>query len=90
MALNLNDDWDMAGTKLDRDSFVSLARNAPPSPPPALSFLDQDDQEEIPLQKLIRHWINERHAPDIMPIHAELLGTVLDHIRKQVRARAIL
>jgi len=84
MALNLNDDWDMdADTNLHRDSFVSMARNAPASPPPAFSFLNEEDQEEMPLQKLIRHWINERHAPDIMPMQAELLSGLLDHIRKQ-------
>jgi GINS complex subunit 4 len=33
----------------------------------------------------VRHWLNERHAPDILPVQAEVLGALLDHIRRQVR-----
>ena len=36
-------------------------------------------------QQLMRHWLNERHAPDILPVQAEVLGALLDHIRRQVR-----
>lgn len=85
MALDLADDWAM---DIDNPGVFGVRTGNPRdslSPPPALDFLDQDDQEEMPLQKLIRHWINERHAPDILPIQAELLGGLLDHIRKQVR-----
>lgn len=87
MALDLADDWDI---EMGIEPFAPLALNTrnSQSPPPIANFLNQDDQEEMPLQKLIRHWINERHAPDILPIQAELLGGLLDHIRKQVREKS--
>ncbi|KAF7313322.1 DNA replication complex GINS protein SLD5 [Mycena chlorophos] len=44
--------------------------------------IDLDD-EETPLEKLTRHWMNERHAPDILPAQDVLLGTILDHLRRQ-------
>ncbi|TFK38458.1 hypothetical protein BDQ12DRAFT_605697 [Crucibulum laeve] len=47
------------------------------SPPP---FIPDD---ETPLEKLTRHWMNERHAPDILPAQEDLLGTLLDHLRRQ-------
>ncbi|KII84746.1 hypothetical protein PLICRDRAFT_340619 [Plicaturopsis crispa FD-325 SS-3] len=39
--------------------------------------------DETPLQRLIRHWMNERHAPDILPAQEDLLSRLLDHIRRQ-------
>jgi GINS complex subunit 4 len=42
------------------------------------------DADETPLQQLIRHWMNERHAPDILSTQDDLLTKLLDHIRKQV------
>lgn len=76
MASSLDTDWDMDIT---------------PSPPPRedFEFADLDDAQELPLQKLIRYWMNERHAPDILPIQAELLAGILDHIHKQVRCASI-
>lgn len=47
-------------------------------------------QRESPIQQLIRHWMNERHAPDILPIQEQLLASILDHIRRQVRLSAPL
>ena len=49
-----------------------------------LAVLGQDLAEETALQQLIRHWMNERHAPDILPGQEMLLGRLLVHIRKQV------
>ncbi|KIM87745.1 hypothetical protein PILCRDRAFT_814459 [Piloderma croceum F 1598] len=43
----------------------------------------EDTQGETPLQQLIRHWMNERHAPDILPVQQTLLSGLLDHIRRQ-------
>jgi hypothetical protein len=43
-----------------------------------------DDGEETEMQQLIRHWMNERHAPDILPAQDVLLGNLLDRIRRQV------
>ena len=40
---------------------------------------------ETLFQQLVRHWLNERHAPDILPMQAEALSALLDHIRRQVR-----
>ena len=48
------------------------------APPPL-----EEDEEEIPLQQLIRHWMNERHAPDVLPIVEDVLSGLLDHIRRQ-------
>ncbi|KAG2052371.1 GINS complex, Sld5 component [Suillus hirtellus] len=42
-----------------------------------------EEEEETPLQQLIRHWMNERHSPDILPNEGELLAGLLDHIRSQ-------
>ncbi|KAJ7280309.1 hypothetical protein C8J57DRAFT_1302244 [Mycena rebaudengoi] len=39
--------------------------------------------EETPLEQLMRHWMNERHAPDILPAQDVLLSSLLDHIRRQ-------
>ena len=44
----------------------------------------EDDTPETPLEKLTRHWVNERYAPDILPAQEELLGGLLDHLRVQV------
>ena len=88
MATSFDTDWDMdASSTLNQTDFVTRAMNASPSPPPRedFAFPDLDDAQELPLQKLIRCWMNERHAPDILPIQAELLAGILDHIHKQVR-----
>jgi GINS complex subunit 4 len=91
------DDWDaeydaaMARAGLQSTpSFIERARNAPPDdddvPMPAATVhlgLIQPEAPETPLQKLMRHWMNERHAPDILPAQEVLLGELLDHIRKQ-------
>jgi GINS complex subunit 4 len=42
-------------------------------------------EEKTTLQQLLRHWTNERHAPDILPVQDMLLSGLLDHIRRQVR-----
>ena len=63
----------------DDDDFPMDNRRAIPAAP-----FPQDLAEETPFQQLIRHWLNERHAPDILPGQEMLLGRLLDHIRKQV------
>ncbi|KAL4247890.1 DNA replication complex GINS protein SLD5 [Abortiporus biennis] len=42
-----------------------------------------DGGEESLVQELFRHWLNERHSPDILPINEVLLAGLLDRIRKQ-------
>ncbi|KAI0808048.1 GINS complex Sld5 component [Fomes fomentarius] len=73
-------------------SFIDRARNAPEDDDFTITDdfsggraapLPQDLAEETPFQQLIRHWMNERHAPDILPGQEMLLGRLLDHIRKQ-------
>ena len=71
-ALDAPDD-DADGDAMIRDDFG-----------PAL--LLQDDAEETLFQQFIRHWMNERHAPDILPAQDVLLGRLLDHVKKQVSA----
>ena len=88
MALPWNDDLDepIAGP-----SFLDRVRNAPDDDDFPMGdnnlrqgLLPQDVAEETPFQQLVRHWMNERHAPDILPGQEMLLGRLLDHIRKQV------
>ena len=43
------------------------------------------ESDETPLEQLIRHWMNERNAPDILPAQEFLLTRLLDHLRRQVR-----
>jgi hypothetical protein len=75
-------------------SFLERVQRAPPDDDDDLDLIlgAQDQlirpppaqQNETLLQQLIRHWMNERHAPDILPIQEHLLSLLLDHIRKQV------
>jgi hypothetical protein len=55
-----------------------------PVEPIALDFGAVEAPETL-FQQLVRHWLNERHAPDILPMQAEVLSALLDHIRRQVR-----
>ncbi|KAF7986743.1 hypothetical protein HWV62_20312 [Athelia sp. TMB] len=64
-------------------------RRASPNPFDALNDRDTPapnraaDEDETPLQQLIRHWMNERHAPDLLPAQQVLLAGLLDHIHRQ-------
>jgi GINS complex subunit 4 len=89
-------DWDEEYDLLSRTgagpSFIDRARNASPDddfnvpivPAVAPPYFQQPTPDETPLEQLIRHWMNERHAPDILPAQDVLLSTLLDHIRRQV------
>ena len=74
-------------------SFMERALRAPDdddfmmdvAPPLPNLVADPQVHEETQLQQLIRHWQNERHAPDILPGQEFILGALLDHIRRQVR-----
>lgn len=79
-------------------SFIERARQAPDDddypiaddfgkPDPTLLGVGAVEEEETPFQQLIRHWMNERQAPDILPGQEMLLGRILDHVRKQVSCR---
>lgn len=87
-----NDDFftnlDRPGRAAHNHAFQERLRQAPrdddgaetPDAPPFIF----EEEEETPLQQLIRHWMNERHSPDILPNEGELLAGLLDHIRSQV------
>lgn len=45
---------------------------------------DEEEPLGTPLEQLTRHWMNERHAPDILPAQEDLLTNLLDHLRRQV------
>lgn len=88
-------DWE-AEYNAGGPSFIDRARSALPDddndldmPPPAARHIipafREDLSDETPLEQLTRHWMNERHAPDILPAQEALLSTLLDHIRRQVR-----
>ncbi|KAJ7629422.1 hypothetical protein DFH06DRAFT_1102429 [Mycena polygramma] len=52
-------------------------------PMPAVEEPEEPLPDETPLEQLTRHWMNERHAPDILPAQDALLSSLLDHIRRQ-------
>ncbi|GBE85883.1 DNA replication complex GINS protein [Sparassis crispa] len=70
-------------------SFIERAFDAPeddfalPDAFGAPALPAQAAAESTPFQELVRHWMNERHAPDILPGQEALLGRLLDHVRKQ-------
>jgi len=74
-------------------SFIERAQHAPDEDDDLDRILGESDgrdrqrgqkgDAETPFQQLIRHWMNERHAPDILPAQEELLSSLLDHIRRQ-------
>lgn len=77
---------DRFGRAANNNAFQERLRQAPrdddaeiPDVPPFML----EEEEETPLQQLIRHWMNERHSPDILPNEGELLAGLLDHIRSQ-------
>ena len=85
-------DWSIPGVDDEAPRAVPRRRDPPPqerdaepAPEPRWNFALRDE-EETPFQQLTRHWMNERHAPDILPVQEMLLGRLLDHIRKQVRS----
>ena len=46
--------------------------------------LFEEDEEETPLQQLIRHWMNKWHAPDVLLIAEDVLSGLLDNVWRQV------
>ena len=80
--LDDDEDFPMAGA-----GALTRAAGAVPVPDPIA--LDFGAPPETLFQQLVRHWLNERHAPDILPVQAEVLSALLDHIRRQVGAAPI-
>lgn len=87
--MDWDDEYDLqaaGGGGIAGPSFIDRARNVVPDE-------DEDDDiipgilpavDETPLEQLIRHWTNERHAPDLLAAQEELLANLLDHLRRQV------
>ncbi|PBK98596.1 hypothetical protein ARMGADRAFT_1075426 [Armillaria gallica] len=69
-------DWD--------DEYTLLATSSKGG---ALDFLNLDapapTEAEMLLPELVRHWMNERHVRTILAAQEQLLGLLLDHIRRQ-------
>ncbi|KAH8105258.1 GINS complex Sld5 component [Cristinia sonorae] len=81
-----NFDWSIPALGGDDENAIQVPRPAPRDDAPVPmqeDFLPIADEEETAFQQLIRHWMNERHAPDILPGQELLLGRLLDHIGKQ-------
>lgn len=96
MALNFDDEYDwglhIAGPSRTKKHDHGVMDVDPPQPTTShghadatIDVIPQAIAEETPFQQLIRHWMNERHAPDILHAQDGLLGRLLDHIKKQVR-----
>jgi GINS complex subunit 4 len=49
-----------------------------------VDLIPEEEPTGTPLEQLTRHWMNERHAPDILPAQENLLAHLLDHLRRQV------
>lgn len=84
----------MSAEDEDMDFFDNLGSRSGssrrrPAPSAAQAPISADapsefDENETPLQQLIRHWMNERHTISILPVQQVLLAGLLDHVRAQV------
>ncbi|KAF7361323.1 DNA replication complex GINS protein SLD5 [Mycena sanguinolenta] len=81
-------DRNASGPSIPRPGRSALEDEDQPMPD-SRDFLGQfqpavePEAPETPLEQLTRHWMNERHAPDILPAQDVLLSSLLDHIRRQ-------
>ena len=53
-------------------------------------ILQEEESPGTPLEQLTRHWMNERHAPDILAAQEDLLTNLLDHLRRQVHLEVLI
>ena len=54
------------------------------------NVLQEEESQGTPLEQLTRHWMNERHAPDILAAQEDLLTNLLDHLRRQVHLNVFI
>lgn len=54
-----------------------------------IDIVPEEEYQGTPLEQLTRHWMNERHAPDILAAQEDLLTNLLDHLRRQVRLKRL-
>lgn len=73
-----------ATPRADDDDVFNDVPMAPAPPDDREPDFLEEDVIETPLEQLTRHWMNERHAPDILPAQEALLAALLDHLRRQV------
>jgi GINS complex subunit 4 len=73
----------MANWDAEWDVDVRMVPPAETTHPQGIVSLEPE-REETPLELLTRHWVNERHAPEILPAQEALLSSILDHLRRQV------
>lgn len=73
-----------AAPRADDDDVFNDVPMAPAPPDDREPDFLEEDVIETPLEQLTRHWMNERHAPDILPAQEALLAALLDHLRRQV------
>jgi hypothetical protein len=74
--LGRNDDRHGANKDIELDNGGRMRERA--------ELLPEEEPKGTPLEQLTRHWMNERHAPDILPAQENLLAHLLDHLRRQV------
>lgn len=74
-----------SATRYDNDGDITMSGPTVggPSSSGATRVEDEEQIEETPLEQLTRHWMNERHAPDLLPRQEVLLASLLDHIHRQ-------
>ncbi|GJE93610.1 GINS complex Sld5 component [Phanerochaete sordida] len=80
-------------TAMDVDDPPLVARAADDEParaPRRVDFRPPPPSAETPFEQLLRHWMNERHAPDVLHAQEGLLARLLDHIKKQTDDVALL
>ena len=68
----------------DADVFNDVPMAPAPQEAGRAMVFDEEEPLGTPLEQLTRHWMNERHAPDILPAQEDLLTNLLDHLRRQV------
>ena len=75
----------------DDDGDVPMDADADTGPSAARVSLPVEVEEpQTPFQQMMRHWVNERHAPDILPAQEGLMMGLLDHLRVQVSSRVFV
>ena len=62
---------------MDDDDDVDVA--------PSNNAMDLDTPRGTKIQELMRHWLNERSAPEILQCQTQLLNGLLDFVADQVR-----
>ncbi|KIM44106.1 hypothetical protein M413DRAFT_443154 [Hebeloma cylindrosporum] len=74
----------------DDDADADVFNDVPMAPATTTMVFDDEEPFGTPLEQLTRHWMNERHAPDILPAQEDLLTNLLDHLRRQSEAVQLL